>query len=155
MKSGCAICISITIRSMCVAMSNTCASYRLFLPAANSIVCTISPPSSVVTTARIFTKICGRRMSLAPRICWNYNGSGQRDRGWKEIDIFVANSRTDLTPEISGIVPRAPGANLQPDFSIVLPVDQVRGRYVILKAKSLWSPSNFAGLAEIQVIGYE
>lgn len=85
---------------------------------------------------------------------WNYNGSGQRDRGWKEVDVFVANSRTDLTPEISGIVPLAPGANLQPDFSIVLPVDQVRGRYVILKARSLWAPSSFAGLAEIQVIGY-
>lgn len=91
---------------------------------------------------------------------WNYNGSGQRDRGWKEVDVFVANSRTDLTPETSGIIPRAPGtvvaagAPPHPDFSIQLPVDQVQGRYVILKAKSLWVPSSFAGLAEIQVIGY-
>ena len=85
---------------------------------------------------------------------WNYNGGGQRDRGWKDVDVFVANSRTDLTPEISGTIPRAPGASDQPDFSIVLPVDQVTGRYVILKAKSLWAPSSFAGLAEIQVIGY-
>ncbi|GIS57991.1 MAG: hypothetical protein CM1200mP2_02160 [Planctomycetaceae bacterium] len=50
--------------------------------------------------------------------------------------------------------PRAPGANGTPDFSIQLPGDQVRGRYVILKAKSLWAPSNFAGLSEVQVIGY-
>lgn len=85
---------------------------------------------------------------------WNYNGVGQRDRGWKDVDVFVANSRTDLTPEISGTIPRAPGASDQPDFSILLPVDQVTGRYVILKAKSLWAPSSFAGLAEIQVIGY-
>ena len=85
---------------------------------------------------------------------WNYNGDGQRDRGWKEVDVFVANSRTDLTPDISGTIPQAPGANDQPDFSILLPVDQVAGRYVILKARSLWSPSGFAGLAEIQVIGY-
>ena len=85
---------------------------------------------------------------------WNYNGQGQRDRGWKEVDVFVSKSRTDLTPEFSGIIPRAPGANDQPDFSIVLPVDQVNGRYVILKARSLWSPSTFAGLSEIQVIGY-
>ena len=91
---------------------------------------------------------------------WNYNGSGQRDRGWKEVDVFVANSRTDLTPEASGIIPRAPGTVVaagtppHPDFSIQLPVDQVQGRYVILKAKSLWVPSSFAGLAEIQVIGY-
>ena len=91
---------------------------------------------------------------------WNYNGSGQRDRGWKEVDVFVSNSRTDLTPEISGIIPRAPGAVVPPgapappDFSILLPVDQVQGRYVILKARSLWAPSSFAGLAEIQVIGY-
>jgi hypothetical protein len=85
---------------------------------------------------------------------WNYNGGGQRDRGWKDVDVFVANSRTDLTPEISGTIPRAPGASDQPDFSILLPVDQVTGRYVILKAKSLWAPSSFAGLAEIQVIGY-
>jgi len=85
---------------------------------------------------------------------WNYNGGGQRDRGWKEIDVFVSNSRTDLTPEASGTIPRAPGANDTPDFSIQLPVDQVRGRYVILKAKSLWAPSNFAGLSEVQVIGY-
>ena len=85
---------------------------------------------------------------------WNYNGSGQRDRGWKEDDVFVSNSRTDLIPEASGTIPRAPGANDTPDFSIQLPVDQVRGRYVILKAKSLWAPSNFAGLSEVQVIGY-
>ena len=96
----------------------------------------------------------GSEKTVAAVRVWNYNGGGQRDRGWKEVDVFVSNSRTDLTPEASGVIPRAPGANDTPDFSIQLPVDQVRGRYVILKAKSLWAPSNFAGLSEVQVIGY-
>ena len=96
----------------------------------------------------------GSEKTVAAVRVWNYNGGGQRDRGWKEVEVFVSNSRTDLTPEASGIIPRAPGANDTPDFSIQLPVDQIRGRYVILKAKSLWAPSNFAGLSEVQVIGY-
>ena len=96
----------------------------------------------------------GSEKTVAAVRVWNYNGGGQRDRGWKEVEVFVSNSRTDLTPEASGVIPRAPGANDTPDFSIQLPVDQVRGRYVILKAKSLWAPSNFAGLSEVQVIGY-
>ncbi len=85
---------------------------------------------------------------------WNYNGQGSGERGWKEIDVFVANARTDLEPEARGVVPPAPGSDEKPDFSISFPVAQVRGRYVILKSRSLWSASGYAGLSEIQVIGY-
>ena len=108
---------------------------------------------SLAKPGTIILDLGSEKTVVAVRV-WNYNGGGQRDRGWKEVDVFVSNSRTDLTPEASGVIPRAPGANDTPDFSIQLPIDQVRGRYVILKAKSLWAPSNFAGLSEVQVIGY-
>lgn len=85
---------------------------------------------------------------------WNFNQQGGAHRGWKQVDVFVSNSRSDLTPEISGVVPPAPGADDTPDFSTVFPVAQVRGRYVILKARSLWQNDAYSGLSEIQVIGY-
>lgn len=85
---------------------------------------------------------------------WNFNQQGGAHRGWKEVDVFVSNSRSDLTPESSGVVPPAPGADDTPDFSTVFPVELVRGRYVILKARSLWQSDAYSGLSEVQVIGY-
>ena len=101
----------------------------------------------------IILDLGAERTVTAIRI-WNFNQAGGGHRGWKEIEIFVANSRTDLTPEFSGVVPPAPGADGTPDFSTTFPIAQVRGQYVILKAKSLWTSDSYSGLSEIQVIGY-
>ena len=43
---------------------------------------------------------------------------------------------------------------LEPDYSITVPVDFRRGRYVRLRAASTWSQDATSGRAEVQVLGY-
>jgi len=85
---------------------------------------------------------------------WNFNQPGGTHRGWKELEVFVSNSRSDLSAEVSGVIPPAPGIADAPDYSTLLPVNFVRGRYVILKARSVWRADGHAGLTEIQVLGF-
>ncbi len=96
----------------------------------------------------------GETKTVAGVRLWNFNEPGGTHRGWKEVEVFVSDSPTALTPAASGIVPKAPGAADTPDYGTVIPTPFVRGRYVRLFAKSLWNPDNDTGLSEIQVLGF-
>lgn len=85
---------------------------------------------------------------------WNFNETNGTHRGWKEVEVFVSSTETALTPVATGIVLPAPGLVDTPDYSSVIPVPSVRGRYVRLDAKSVWRPDTYMGLSEIQVLGY-
>ena len=85
---------------------------------------------------------------------WNFNQQGGAYRGWKEAEVYVSETPTALRPVTTGIVLQAPGAADTPDYSTVIPVPAVRGRYVTLKARSLWNPNTYTGLSEVQVIGF-
>lgn len=85
---------------------------------------------------------------------WNFNETNGTHRGWKDVEIFVSATETALNPVASGIVLPAPGLADTPDYSSVIPVPSVRGRYVRLEAKSVWRPDTYMGLSEIQVLGY-
>ena len=85
---------------------------------------------------------------------WNFNEPAGMHRGWKDVDVFVGNSPTDLVHVARGIVPMAPGAAESPDYSTVVPVQFARGRYVRLLAKNQWRADVHTGLAEIQVLGF-
>jgi hypothetical protein len=85
---------------------------------------------------------------------WNFNEASFPHRGWKECKVFVSDTPRPFDPVSIGIVPMAPAAADTPDYSTLIPVDFVRGRYVKLQAASLWRPDVHTGLAEVQVIGF-
>lgn len=85
---------------------------------------------------------------------WNFNQQNAAYRGWKEAEVYVSETPTALRPVATGIVLQAPGAAETPDYSTVIPVGAVRGRYVTLKARSLWNPNTYTGLTEVQVFGF-
>jgi len=85
---------------------------------------------------------------------WNFNQPGGVHRGWKDVDVYVSNIKSELTPSSSGIIPPAPGVANPQDYSTVIPVGFVRGRYVKLKSKSVWRRDSHMGLSEIQVLGF-
>ncbi len=85
---------------------------------------------------------------------WNFNEASGAQRGWKEVDVYVSDSETELEPTARGIVPIAPGAADTPDYSTLVPVPFARGRYVRLQAAELWTSDSHTGLSEIQVLGF-
>jgi hypothetical protein len=85
---------------------------------------------------------------------WNFNEASGAQRGWKEVDIIVSDSPTEMDPIANGDVPTAPGAAETPDYSTLVPVPFARGRYVRLEAKQLWTTDSHTGLSEIQVLGF-
>jgi hypothetical protein len=86
---------------------------------------------------------------------WNFNEASKAQRGWKEVDIIVSDSATEITDPISsGHVPIAPGAAETPDYSTLVPVPFARGRYVRLQAKQLWTSDSHTGLSEVKVLGF-
>jgi tetratricopeptide (TPR) repeat protein len=114
----------------------------------------IQPARPELPFGTIVLDLGEERTVTAVRI-WNFNETGGTLRGWKEVEVFVSTERTALTPIAHGIVPVAPGISDPPDYSINIPVDLVRGRYVKLKASSLWAaPNVYAGLSEVQVLGF-
>lgn len=96
----------------------------------------------------------GETKTVAGVRLWNFNQQYGSQRGWKDVEIFVSDSPTALSPAATGILLRAPGAADTPDYSTVIPVPFVRGRYVRLYAKSLWDRNDYTGLSEIQVLGF-
>jgi hypothetical protein len=96
----------------------------------------------------------GAERSVAAVRIWNYNEQSAGHRGWKEIEIFVSNSPALLSPLASGIVPAAPGAAVQHDYSAIVPVPLTRGRYVKLQPKSIWREDAVSGLTEVQILGF-
>jgi hypothetical protein len=85
---------------------------------------------------------------------WNFNEASGGRRGWKEVDIIVSDSPTEMDPVANGDVPMAPGAAETPDYSTLVPVPFARGRYVRLQAKQLWASDSHTGLSEVQVLGF-
>ena len=86
---------------------------------------------------------------------WNLNESGGSLRGWKDVAVCVGSAAASLSePTAKGIVPQAPGNADGTDYSTLIPVDFVRGRYVRLRAESVWKKESHAGLTEVQVLGF-
>ncbi len=85
---------------------------------------------------------------------WNYNVPGQTHRGWKDVDIFVSETQSLLTPVAHGRVPPAPGRVDVGDYSTTLSVPFVRGRYVKIEPRSVWRDDGTSGVTEIQVLGF-
>lgn len=86
---------------------------------------------------------------------WNLNESGGSLRGWKDVAVCVGSAAASLSePTAQGIVPQAPGKADGTDYSTLIPVDFVRGRYVRLRAESVWKKESHAGLTEVQVLGF-
>jgi soluble cytochrome b562 len=93
------------------------------------------------------------RMVTAVRI-WNWNEAGGVQRGWKEVEIFVSETPSELTPVATIFLLPAPGLADSPDFGVLIPIAAVKGRYVRLQAKSTWAVDSHSGLAEVQVSGF-
>ena len=85
---------------------------------------------------------------------WNYNQLSYPQYGWKVVNISVSNDSTDPKIDGSGVIPMAPGAADRPDYSTIIPIPYVTGRYVRLACPERWSAAAVSGLAEIQVIGF-
>ncbi|MFT5523369.1 MAG: hypothetical protein ACI9HK_001315 [Pirellulaceae bacterium] len=85
---------------------------------------------------------------------WNLNEPGFGSRGWKEVHIYVGDSPAKMRLAAKGIVPQAPGAAETPDYSTIIPIEFVQGRYVRLVGKDTWAPNAHTGVTEIQVLGF-
>jgi hypothetical protein len=96
----------------------------------------------------------GRSRTVVGVRIWNFNEASGAQRGWKEVDIIVSDSPTEMDPLAHGDVPAAPGAAETPDYSTLVPVPFARGRYVRLQATQLWTSDSHTGLSEVQVLGF-
>lgn len=96
----------------------------------------------------------GSERTVAGVKVWNHNQQSYPQYGWKIVNIGVSNDSTDPKVVGSGIVPMAPGAADRPDFSTIIPIPYVTGRFVRLACPERWSNAAVSGLAEIQVIGF-
>lgn len=107
-----------------------------------------SKPGSLVLDLGQERTVCGVRI-------WNLNEAGAPQRGWKEAAVYVGDSPAELTvPAAAGQLPPSPGAADVPDYSVTIPVDFRRGRYVRLRALGLLGRDQTGGLTEVQVLGY-
>ncbi|MBT6153712.1 MAG: DUF4457 domain-containing protein [Planctomycetaceae bacterium] len=107
----------------------------------------------IATPGTIILDLGEERTVVGVRV-WNFNQPGGVHRGWKDVDVYVSNIKSELTPSSSGIIPPAPGVADPQDYSTVIPVGFVRGRYVKLKSQSVWRRDSHMGLSEIQVLGF-
>ncbi len=85
---------------------------------------------------------------------WNYNLPGKTHRGWKDVDLFVSETRSLVNPVAQGQVPMAPGRMDSTDYGVTLPVPFVRGRYIKIEPRSVWRDDGASGVTEIQVLGF-
>ena len=86
---------------------------------------------------------------------WNLNEPGAAHRGWKDVEVYVGDLPEALgSPVATGQSPKGPGAAGVPDYSATIPVEFRTGRYVRLRAASVWTRDNNNGLTEVQVLGY-
>ncbi|HQX51470.1 MAG TPA: DUF4457 domain-containing protein [Planctomycetaceae bacterium] len=85
---------------------------------------------------------------------WNFNENGGGYRGWKDVEVFVSDTPTALRPVSQRSLLPAPGIADPLDYSQIIPVDFAQGRYVKLVCKEYLSQNSYAGLTEIQILGY-
>ena len=85
---------------------------------------------------------------------WNFNENSAGYRGWKDVEVFVSDTPTALRPVSQGNLLPAPGIADPLDYSQIIPVDFAQGRYVKLVCKEYLSQNSYAGLTEIQILGY-
>ncbi len=96
------------------------------------------------------------RLVTAVRI-WNLNETSGTQRGWKEVELFVSDNPSELTPATTAVVPPAAGVAQTAqvaDFGTTITIPPTRARYVRLQAKSTWTTDMHSGLSEIQVLGW-
>lgn len=96
----------------------------------------------------------GREYTVTGVRLWNYNQPGANHRGWKDVDIYVDARPALLSPVATGLLTAAPPTADTTDYSTMLSVPFVRGRYVKLQARSYWRADAVSGLAEVQILGY-
>jgi len=97
----------------------------------------------------------GSERTIAGVRIWNLNESPGGAGGWKEVAVYVGSDTAALAaPVARGIVPQAPGKADQSDYSTMIPLDFVPGRYVRLRAASHWRNNKDSGLTEVQVLGF-
>ncbi len=105
-------------------------------------------PGSMVLDLVEARTVCGVRV-------WNYNLPDKTHRGWKEVAVYVGSDPSSLgDPVARGWLPEAPGDGDAPDYSVTIPVDFRAGRYVRLRASSLWREDSESGLTEVEVLGF-
>jgi hypothetical protein len=102
----------------------------------------------------VITLDLGQERTIVCVKVWNINEPGGTARGWKEAEISVGKTETELASVARGIVPPAPGIAGSPDYGTLISVPCIRGRYVRLQSASLWQTSGHSGLAEVQVLGF-
>lgn len=107
----------------------------------------------IAKQAEIVLDLGAERTVTGVRI-WNYNEAGVGYRGWKELQVYVSATPALLSPVAEGVAPKAPGAVATVDYSVLIEVPCVRGRYIKLQPRSFWQPDGPSGLAEVQVLGY-
>jgi hypothetical protein len=96
----------------------------------------------------------GREYTVTGVRLWNYNQPGAQHRGWKEVDIYVDPRPALLAPVATGLLSPAPPTADATDYSTLLEVPFVRGRYVKLQPRSDWRADGISGLAEVQIMGF-
>jgi hypothetical protein len=97
----------------------------------------------------------GKQRTVTGIRIWNFNETGGMHRGWKDVKIFVGSTPDVLaTVTARGQIPAAPGKATEEDYSTVIPIDFVRGRYVRLEAENQWRADQYGGLSEVQVLGF-
>ena len=96
----------------------------------------------------------GSEKTVAGVRIWNFNQPSYTYRGWKDVEVYVSKTQSSLKPTAVGVVAKAPGVEATVDYSTTIPVGLVKGRYVKLKAKSVWYESSYRGLAEVQILGF-
>ena len=85
---------------------------------------------------------------------WNLNLASNSHRGWKDLYIFVSENPSPLDPVASAVVPPAPAVADPQDYSTLVPIAFAKGRYVKLQLIVPWTSQGYAGLSEVQVLGY-
>ncbi|MCE9603507.1 MAG: discoidin domain-containing protein [Planctomycetia bacterium] len=88
---------------------------------------------------------------------WNLNNASAATLGWKEVRVIVSIDPSEVRSPKLGLVAPAPGVATTADYSVTIPVNFQRGRYVEVSANSLWTTptgEGNSGLAEIQILGF-
>ena len=89
---------------------------------------------------------------------WNLNNAAAATpRLEGEVQVIVSSDPSELRSPKLGLLLPAPGIAASPDYSMTIPINFQRGRYVHISAKSLLTTpteEGNTGLSEIQILGF-